>query len=34
MEDLLDVCIERAFHDVTYIVNFNATPDTLTIEIE
>ncbi|CAD8112776.1 unnamed protein product [Paramecium sonneborni] len=34
MEDLLDICIERSFHDVTYIININANQEILNIEIE
>ncbi|CAK60980.1 unnamed protein product (macronuclear) [Paramecium tetraurelia] len=34
MEDLLDICVERQFHDVNYIININANVETLNIEIE
>ncbi|CAD8082194.1 unnamed protein product [Paramecium primaurelia] len=34
MEDLLDICVERQFHDVNYIININANIETLNIEIE
>lgn len=34
MEDLIDICIEKIFHDITYILTINATNDMLSIEIE
>ncbi|CAD8113566.1 unnamed protein product [Paramecium sonneborni] len=34
MEDLIDINVERNFHDITYIININANNEVLTIEIE
>ncbi|CAD8097309.1 unnamed protein product [Paramecium primaurelia] len=34
MEDLLDINVERNFHDITYIININANTEMLTIDVE
>lgn len=34
MEDLLDINVERNFHDITYIININANNEMLTIDVE